>query len=416
MSNPTELPDLDKLLTACRVAVVSLAHAAEKHGIYQTDYERFLAVVEEFAARRAQPESMVEQIAAVLMYMDDNGVIAWRGTGDDEEDAIDEADAKARTTSEVAKAVESLRAQPEGEAPQADWQSYALNLRAVLERGYKSLASAAMCRTRDGEAAWYAMGEALKLPIPAAQHAESGAPAVVDALRAYVKFAATRRVELGALSPEMESVDAQARAALAAQSQGAQATMRKCSKFGHRCNCATDCDPDKPHSSVAAQQAAAYGALPVEPPRMTTEEAHEYLVNFMERHFTDKTFHRYIRNDQGNRQGLDGDFAWQMARALRLLEAAPSAPGTPEAPKDERKGIELWRATLRACGELPEGYEVRIELENGCGMAVWYDAEGERHVIDGEGYLSDDVNEAVDAAIQRAAQLDGGQEGSESNG
>jgi hypothetical protein len=89
-----------------------------------------------------------------------------------------------------------------------------------------------------------------------------------------------------------------------------------------------------------------------------------------------------------------------------------SAPGTPEAPKDDRKGIELWRATLRACGNLPEGYEVRIELENGCGMAVWYDAEGERHVIDGEGYLSDDVNEAVDAAIQRAAQLDGGQEGS----
>lgn len=68
-------------------------------------------------ARRAQPEGMVEQIAAVLMYMDDNGVIAWRGTGDDEEDAIDEADAKARTASEVAKAVEALRAQPEGEAP-----------------------------------------------------------------------------------------------------------------------------------------------------------------------------------------------------------------------------------------------------------------------------------------------------------
>jgi len=71
-------------------------------------------------------------------------------------------------------------------------------------------------------------------------------------------------------------------------------------------------------------------------------------------------------------------------------------------------GEQLWLATLRACGELPEGYEVRIELENGCGMAVWYDAEGERHVIEGEGYLSDDVNEAVDLAIQRAAAPKGG--------
>jgi hypothetical protein len=61
MSNPTELPDLGKLLTACRVALVSLAHAAEKHGIYQTDYERFLAVVEEFVARRAQPEGEAPQ-------------------------------------------------------------------------------------------------------------------------------------------------------------------------------------------------------------------------------------------------------------------------------------------------------------------------------------------------------------------
>ena len=109
---------------------------------------------------------------------------------------------------------------------------------------------------------------------------------------------------------------------------------------------------------------------------------------------------------------------WKKMRAQQ--DAAPaktpefggiktSAPGTPEAPTEDRKGIELWRATLRACGELPEGYEVRIELENGCGMAVWYDAEGERHVIDGDGYLSSDVNEAVDAAIERAAQLDGGQ-------
>ena len=111
---------------------------------------------------------------------------------------------------------------------------------------------------------------------------------------------------------------------------------------------------------------------------------------------------RIAREDCGLGSDLGG-------KVDAFLERAVSAPGTPEAPAEDRKGIALWQATLRACGELPEGYEVRIELENGCGMAVWYDDEGERHVIDGEGYLSDDVNEAIDAAIQRAAQLDGGQ-------
>lgn len=105
------------------------------------------------------------------------------------------------------------------------------------------------------------------------------------------------------------------------------------------------------------------------------------------------------------------EYALPMARGAWAGWKAALAPQQAAAP-----GEQLWLATLRACGELPEGYEVRIELENGCGMAVWYDTEGERHVIEGEGYLSDDVSEAVDMAIQRAAQLDGGQEGSESNG
>lgn len=36
----------------------------------------------------------------------------------------------------------------------------------------------------------------------------------------------------------------------------AEPEMRKCSKFGHRCNCATDCDPALPHHSQAAQHEA----------------------------------------------------------------------------------------------------------------------------------------------------------------
>jgi hypothetical protein len=74
----------------------------------------------------------------------------------------------------------------------------------------------------------------------------------------------------------------------------------------------------------AATQAAPASPEQVhaEPPRMSTDESREYLVKFTERYFTDKTFHRYIRNDQGNRQGLAGDFAWQLARALRMILAS----------------------------------------------------------------------------------------------
>lgn len=44
----------EEFLTAARVALVALAHAAEKHGIYQTDHDRFAAAVEKFAAQPAE--------------------------------------------------------------------------------------------------------------------------------------------------------------------------------------------------------------------------------------------------------------------------------------------------------------------------------------------------------------------------
>lgn len=57
-----------------------------------------------------------------------------------------------------------------------------------------------------------------------------------------------------------------------------------------------------------------------DPAPMTTGEAREYLADFTEEYFTDATYRRYV-------QGLDmhcalaGDFAWQMATALRKLLA-----------------------------------------------------------------------------------------------
>lgn len=72
--------------------------------------------------------------------------------------------------------------------------------------------------------------------------------------------------------------------------------------------------------------AAPAGAELAEPERMTTDEAREYLVKFMERHFTDKTFHRYIRGQISPGGQLAGDFAWQMARALRSIAPAGVVP------------------------------------------------------------------------------------------
>jgi hypothetical protein len=83
------------------------------------------------------------------------------------------------------------------------------------------------------------------------------------------------------------------------------------------------------------------------------------------------------------------------------LEASERARARGE---DERKFGALHEACLRACGELPEGFEVRIELENGCGCVVWTDPVGNTTDIEGEGYLSDDVNEAIDAAILAATR------------
>lgn len=92
-----------------------------------------------------------------------------------------------------------------------------------------------------------------------------------------------------------------------------------------------DEDTGKDVWSHSTEQVRKYGRLcatrqpaPVadaaEPEHMDTEQSREYLVSFMEQYFTDKTFHRYIRGKRVS-MNLAGDFAWQMARALRMIGA-----------------------------------------------------------------------------------------------
>lgn len=54
---------------------------------------------------------------------------------------------------------------------------------------------------------------------------------------------------------------------------------------------------------------------------MTNDQSRKYLADFMQQHFKDKTYHRYIEN------ALAVDFAWELARALRMLTAGPTASG-----------------------------------------------------------------------------------------
>ncbi|QYG01829.1 hypothetical protein [Massilia sp. NP310] len=256
---------------------------------------------------------------------------------------------------------------------------------------------------------WVRFDDVESLLARLAQHAESVAPAPdaerVDAIVTglYRRFKDWSKRGFSADDVTWCEVKADVIALIAAQSQGAQTAYEELLQAARDlrgelvvANALIERRTRERDEALAAQQAAAPGAL-------DDGDDHMWDTN---------TVMSYVISLPGAIDRTRAENVDDVLNALILMRRelpAPSAPGTPEAPDEDSKGIELWRATLRACGELPEGYEVRIELENGCGMAVWYDAEGERHVIDGEGYLSDDVNEAVDAAIQCAAQLDGGQ-------
>lgn len=80
-----------------------------------------------------------------------------------------------------------------------------------------------------------------------------------------------------------------------------------------------------------------------------------------------------------------------------LIDASQAAP-------EQAAQVDAIMAAInQACGTLPVGYEVVLEMENGAGGVVWTDDEGERYVIDGNGFISDDITHAVERAIEHAA-------------
>jgi hypothetical protein len=97
------------------------------------------------------------------------------------------------------------------------------------------------------------------------------------------------------------------------------------------------------------------------------------------------------------KHGLHSNFICAMGLRALAKEAAIEAPSQTQ--------IDAVMAAIQhACGALPVGYEVILEMENGAGGVVWIDDENERHVIDGEGYITQDIYEAVEKAQAHASK------------
>ena len=80
------------------------------------------------------------------------------------------------------------------------------------------------------------------------------------------------------------------------------------------------------------------------------------------------------------------------------LYTAPTAPSVPDVARDAA----LYCAAQRACAELPEGWEIRIELERSAGTVILVNPDGDDvdYSSDHE-YMASDINAAIDAAIER---------------
>lgn len=336
MSNPTELPDLDRLLDRAERIADWFANASMRHSA--ADVRSLIAL-----ARRAQPEG------------EDRCVICGSteprtGTcGSDDPRALCKGSGK-----------------PEGEAPQAE----PLNGRIAGAHACFSEHMPPGSLTSIGHAHVY---KALQAAIshyvahqPAAQHAESGAPAMTDELRRQV------------IQDTNDTLREQA-ATMLTQRKKIQAL----------------------EAALAAQQAAAPGAL---------AEARELL--------------KTARDDCGLGSELGG-------KVDDFLERSASAPGTPEAPKE--LGLDIAVAVNQKIGKYIAANKPALMLLNEDELAALYrfqetcedsdsggyDVDKEMMkrlaaigVIESKGFGRYQFTEFGDFVVERAAQLDGGQEGS----
>lgn len=105
--------------------------------------------------------------------------------------------------------------------------------------------------------------------------------------------------------------------------------------------------------------------------------------------------------DRGLKAGNEQKEA-QQVEIHRLHDLLAATTTQAEAPADVARDAALYCAAQRACAELPEGWEIRIELERSAGIVILVNPDGEDvdYSSDHE-YMASDINAAIDAAIER---------------
>ena len=91
------------------------------------------------------------------------------------------------------------------------------------------------------------------------------------------------------------------------------------------------------------------------------------------------------------------------ADADRAMRAAPAPAAQGDAlDQGVREELSIGKAINRAARDLPEGWEIRIDLERGAGVVHLTDPDGNETMSEGGELFSDQINAAIDAA--RGAQ------------
>lgn len=89
--------------------------------------------------------------------------------------------------------------------------------------------------------------------------------------------------------------------------------------------------------------------------------------------------------------------------ADRAMRAAPAPAAQGDAlDQGVREELSIGKAINRAARDLPEGWEIRIDLERHAGVVFLIDPDGNETMSEGGELFSDQINAAIDAA--RGAQ------------
>lgn len=104
---------------------------------------------------------------------------------------------------------------------------------------------------------------------------------------------------------------------------------------------------------------------------------------------------------------LNGEDGAAQQASLVDLVAQVRRQGITIPTRDDARWLALGKAVDRAAGDLPEGYELHLELERGAGIAILYDGDGfDIGGVDGDTF-ADRINRAIDKAIETAAKGEG---------